>query len=244
MKVGARHADVVRLARHQAREVLLRAGDVLGERDGDVVGGFGHQRLHGIEHGDLGAGLDLELGGCGVGALLRHLDLRRVVEPPELDQLERHVERHHLGERGRIARLVAGLIVQHGTRIGVDRHGGVARQQPLLAGLERPTQATRQSSAAAALELRKGCRNISAASIPRLNLRPSAKLKNAYASIDCTDALAKRCCCGGKPQRSIVFGLHWGASCAPFRESQRALNFGRVNARACSPRAWCIAKRP
>ena len=33
----------------------------------------------------------------GVGALLGHLDLAVVVEPPELDQLEGHVERHHLG---------------------------------------------------------------------------------------------------------------------------------------------------
>ena len=51
VKVVLRHADLVRLARHQAREVLLRAGDVLGERNGDVVGGLGDQRLDGVEDG-------------------------------------------------------------------------------------------------------------------------------------------------------------------------------------------------
>ena len=123
----ALHADLARLAGHQAGEVAFRAADVLGERDGDVVGGLGDQRLDRVDDGDLLAGFQPELGGGGGRRFLGHLDLGRVVEAPQLDQLERHVERHHLGERGGVALGVASPIVQHGTGVGVDGHCGIAR---------------------------------------------------------------------------------------------------------------------
>ena len=69
-KVVFGHADLARLARHQAGEVRFRAADVLGKRDGNVVGRFGDERLDGIEDGQLLAGLEVQLGGGGGGALL------------------------------------------------------------------------------------------------------------------------------------------------------------------------------
>ncbi len=85
---GVRHADLARLARHQVGEVRFRAADMLGERDGDVVGRFGDESLDGVKDGQLLAGLEVQLGGGRGGALLCHLDLGIVVEPSELDQLE------------------------------------------------------------------------------------------------------------------------------------------------------------
>ena len=79
--------------------------------------------LMALSDGQLLAGLEVQLGGGRGGAFLGHLDLGIVVEPSELDQLEGHVEGHHLGERGRVDRLVACLIVQHGAGVGVDDHG-------------------------------------------------------------------------------------------------------------------------
>ena len=50
-------------------KLVFRAADVLGERDGDVVGRLGDQRLDGVEDGQLLARLEVELRGSGVGAL-------------------------------------------------------------------------------------------------------------------------------------------------------------------------------
>ena len=44
-KVVLAHADVARRLRHNAGEILLGAGEVLGDGDGGVVGGLGHQGL-------------------------------------------------------------------------------------------------------------------------------------------------------------------------------------------------------
>jgi hypothetical protein len=59
---------------------------VLGQGDGDVVGGFGDERLDGIENIDLLAGRQVELGGRPGGGFLGDLDLGGIAQPPELDQ--------------------------------------------------------------------------------------------------------------------------------------------------------------
>ena len=52
--------------------------------------------------------------------------LSDILSRPDLDRLERQVERHHLGERGRVANLIAVVVVQNGARVGVDDHRGMA----------------------------------------------------------------------------------------------------------------------
>ena len=46
-------------------------------------------------------------------------------EPALLDQLEDHVERHQLGQRGRIAQVVGGALIDDAARVGVDHQHGV-----------------------------------------------------------------------------------------------------------------------
>ena len=74
-KVVARHAELAGLLRHQLREALLAAGDVLGHGHRDVVGRLGDQSLDGVDEVDLGALLDVELGGLGGYGIGREPDL-------------------------------------------------------------------------------------------------------------------------------------------------------------------------
>ena len=115
------HAELARLARHEPGELLLAAGDMLGNRYGDVVGALGDENLDGIDERDLLALVEIELGGRRRHRVGGKLDLGLVAEPALLDELEGHVDGHHLGQRGRMARLVGGALVQDAAGVGVDR---------------------------------------------------------------------------------------------------------------------------
>ena len=123
-KGRGRHAELVRLAGHEARELLLAAGNVLGDRHGNVVGALGDENPDGVEERDLLALGQIELGGCGRRGVGGHLDLGLIAEPALLDELEGEVDGHHLGERGRMARLVGRALVQDAAGIAVDHQHG------------------------------------------------------------------------------------------------------------------------
>ena len=119
-KVVADMPELVRLLRHQLGEPLLAAGDVLGDGHGHVVGALGDERLDGIDQRDLLALFEPELGWCGLGRVGGDLELGLVAEPTLLDELEGHVEGHHLGEGGGVARLVGRALMQNAPRIGIE----------------------------------------------------------------------------------------------------------------------------
>ena len=115
-------------------EFFLAAGDVLGDGNGHVVGALGDQRLDGVDERDLFAFRQIQLGRSRVGGVGRDLDLGLVAQPALLDEFEGDVERHHLGERGRMAQLVGGARMQVMSGVGVynqhralgSRHGRLA----------------------------------------------------------------------------------------------------------------------
>ena len=121
----ALHAELAGLLRHHLGEARLAAGDMLGHGHGHVVARLGDQRLDGVEQRDLGALLDVELGGLGRDGVGREADLGAVGEAALLDQLEHEIERHQLGERGRIAQVVGGALVEDAAGVGVDDQHGV-----------------------------------------------------------------------------------------------------------------------
>ena len=138
---------------HQPGEFLLAAGDVLGHGDGHVVGALGDQDLDGIDESDLLALVEVELGGGRGSGVGRELDLGLVAEPALLDQLEGQVDGHHLGERGGVARLVGGALVQHAAGVGIDdQHGALglaaacAARATAAAGPHRRPRASRDAT--------------------------------------------------------------------------------------------------
>ena len=72
--------------------------------------------------------------GGGGGGLVDDLDPGCVGGAALLDRLERQIERHDLGQRGGIARLVGLVGMQHRAVVGIDDHRGMAvlslRRQP------------------------------------------------------------------------------------------------------------------
>ena len=117
---GGLHAEVMGLGGHQASEVGFGAAELLGESDGDVVGGLGDEGLDGVLDGDVLAHGNLELGGGGVGGVGADLDPGRHGETAVLKRVEGEIERHHLGEGGGMARLVAVLVEEDVTGVGVN----------------------------------------------------------------------------------------------------------------------------
>jgi hypothetical protein len=105
---GARHAEVAGAQRHHLREALPPTRRCRSPTAaGDVVGGAGDEGEDRLLDRDGVARGHAELGGRARRRLLRHRDARIEAESrPLAHLLEHHVERHHLGERGRMAGLV------------------------------------------------------------------------------------------------------------------------------------------
>ena len=118
------HAELTRLLGHQLCELLLAAGDVLGDRHRNVVGALGDQSLDGLDEGDLLAGLEIELGWRGSRRNRGHADLGFGPEGPLLHPLEDQIEGHQLGQGRRVARCVGGLLAQHPAGIDVEHEHG------------------------------------------------------------------------------------------------------------------------
>ncbi|MBB3771127.1 hypothetical protein FHS55_001726 [Angulomicrobium tetraedrale] len=133
---GARHAERAGAQRHLPREAGGIAGNVLGDDHGDVIGRARDQCLDGVFDGDGRARLDAELGRllrCGIG---RNAQLGAERHTPLLQLLEQHVERHDLGDGGRVAQGVGIVLVQDLAGIGVDDDVGISAL-PHAAGGDR-----------------------------------------------------------------------------------------------------------
>ena len=128
--MGVAHAEEMRLLRHALGEGGLTAGDVLGDHHGGVIGRMGddgenqileRHRLALVE-AELRGRLRGRVGGHGKALIEREL---AVLEP-----LERQIEGHHLGERGRV---IDGVRLMHGqdlAGIGVEDDRGEMRIRP------------------------------------------------------------------------------------------------------------------
>ena len=107
-------------------EILFTAADGLGDGDRHVVGGTGDQRLDRVLDGDRVVLVEAELGGrlcCGARG---NLEFGIELELAGFDLLEQQIERHDLGERGRVADRVRLGLVQHLAGLGIDDDGRVA----------------------------------------------------------------------------------------------------------------------
>ena len=94
------------LAGHHLGEIALVAAEASGDDDGGIVRGFGHHALDGILDRDGVAGLETELGGRLDRGVLGNRQRRVELDLAGLEPLEQQVERHDLGQRGRVAQFV------------------------------------------------------------------------------------------------------------------------------------------
>ncbi len=135
LECGAAHADGAGLAGHHLREGLLIAADRLRDDDSDVIRRLGDEGEDRVLDGDRVARVEADLR----GGLARGEGGNRQlgVEPQlaALQLLEEHVERHHLGDRGREARRVGVSRLQNAAGVHIDDDGGVGRGVSTAAAL-------------------------------------------------------------------------------------------------------------
>ena len=131
----ARHAERVRLARHQPAEVVLAAADRLGDHDRGVVRRLRDHALDRVVDRDRLPGLELELGGRLRGRVRGYRQARVELELAGFELLEQQVERHDLGDGGRVAQRVGVRRVQHLAGIGVDHDVGIGRGVAAVRGM-------------------------------------------------------------------------------------------------------------
>ena len=122
-----RHAERMGLARHHLREVFFIAADRLRHRDGDVVGRPGHDGLDRILDAQRFARLQPELGRRLARGVRGHRNRQFERQAAFFKLLEQQIERHHLGERGRMARLVVARGVEGAAGVFVDDDRGEGR---------------------------------------------------------------------------------------------------------------------
>ena len=124
---GVAHAERLGFLRHELGELVLVAGQIFGDRHGDIVR---RSRDHGFDRiidRDGLAGLDAELRWRLLGRM--DGDLERRVEPDRagVEPLEQQVERHDLGQRSRMAQRVGVRRLEHLAGVAVDDDRGRRR---------------------------------------------------------------------------------------------------------------------
>ena len=112
------------LLRHQLGEAVFVAAEIFGDGNGGVVGRFGDDALDGVFDRDGLAGFEIELGRILVGGVLGDLERRVELDLAGIEPLEQQIERHDLGQRGRMAQRVRIRCLQHFAAIAVDHDRG------------------------------------------------------------------------------------------------------------------------
>ena len=93
-----RHSQAAGLLGHAGGELAFGSGDVLGNRRGDIVGGFGHQRQNGVLDLDRLPLFKAQFGRRLSGRARRKADVGVEAELAAVDRLKQHVKRHHFGQ--------------------------------------------------------------------------------------------------------------------------------------------------
>ncbi len=114
------HAERARLARHHLGEVVLVTGDRFRDHHGCVVGRAGDEALDRVLDANGLAGTQIQLGRILIGGVLGHRHLGVELHPAGFEALEQQVERHDLGQRGRMADPVRACCLEHRAGIAVD----------------------------------------------------------------------------------------------------------------------------
>ena len=124
----ARHAERARLARHHVGEIVFVMADRLADRDRNVVRRTGHDRLDRVLDADRLARGNAELRGLLRGGVLGDRNLRAKRHCALVELFEQEVERHHLGDRSRMAQSVFISRVERPAAVGVDDDRGKRRR--------------------------------------------------------------------------------------------------------------------
>ncbi len=185
---GVRHAERAGAHRHQLRETVLVTRHQLAQRGGRIVGGLGHQTQQRLLHRDGGARQQPELGrqhARRVGGN-RHQLVEADATVPQ--RLEQHVDRHHLGQAGGIARLVGGGGRQHLPGRGIHHQRGIPRGADLGRGVVHPSSQQQHAGETPPDSGSPPARHASAPHTPRVSLRGPREACPAYSATE-----ARRC---------------------------------------------------
>ncbi len=110
-----------------AKPVLV-AAEIFGDDDGGVVRGLGDDALDRVLDRDGLAGLEFELGRRLLGGVFGDFERRIELDLAGVEALEQQIERHHLGQRGRMPQCVRVRCLQDGAAIAVDHDRGRRRR--------------------------------------------------------------------------------------------------------------------
>ncbi len=117
------HTKAARPCGHHLGETFFRAAKIFTDCRSNVVCGFRNHRKGRIFRPNRLAGTKADLRGRTGGGIGRHGNARILVDAAGVDGFKQHIERHHLGQRRRIA-LCIGICREKrlaGVRINDDR---------------------------------------------------------------------------------------------------------------------------
>ena len=123
----SRHAERARLARHHPGEIVFAAAEGFGNHDRGVVGRARHDPLDGVFDPDGLARAQIEFGGILFGSMFGYRHFGIELDLVGLEALEQQIERHHLGQRGRMAQRVGIVGGKRRAGIAVDDDRGGRR---------------------------------------------------------------------------------------------------------------------
>ena len=127
-KVRSGQAELLRVGVHHLHEGLLRAADLLGQRDRRVVARLHDHALQQVVDGHLLADLDEHARALLLPGALADRDRVGELEAAFVERLEDGVGRHQLGQTGRLLARVGLTRGEHATAVVVD-HDEAARVQ-------------------------------------------------------------------------------------------------------------------
>ena len=119
------HAEGARLGGHHPAETRFVAAERLADDHGDIVGGLGDDGADRGFHLDGFTGLETELGRRLRGGVRRYRQFVVEFDLAGFQPLEKQIERHDLGERGRMADSVGVGRLHHRAGIGIDDDRGL-----------------------------------------------------------------------------------------------------------------------
>ena len=121
------HAEGPCALGHHLRESRFRSAEKFADGGRRVICRLGHQGEDGVLDRNRLTGLQAELRGLLVRRVARDRDRGVERDAPGLQCVEDQVERHHLGQRSRIARLIRARFIQRLAGLCVDDDAGIFR---------------------------------------------------------------------------------------------------------------------
>ena len=120
------HAEPAGRRRHPLGKSGFAAADMFGQRDRNIIGALGGDHAEGIAHADRSANAQAQFRWRLAPGAARDAEFVVQLQPAGGHFLERNIERHHLGDGGRIADFVGTARIQNFAGAVVDQDGGIA----------------------------------------------------------------------------------------------------------------------